>query len=266
MTDLDELVTAVLATSKYHALSPDLVRRVGAEELGKRPRLKEAIKATKNKLHQIGGAYFTAAIDYDAALARIEEAQHRGAEAQRAALVEVMRLHTSTRERLPLLDTFYTTMLAGLPPINSVLDLACGLNPLAWPWMPFGPDTTYTAVDIYADMMAFLGQFMTLAGIRGEARVADVGEPVAFAAVDLALLLKTLPVLAQVDKTAVPRLLDSLQAHYLLISFPAKSLGGRNKGMVENYEAQFYQWATGRNWQIKRFEFASELAFLIVNG
>ena len=97
-------------------------------------------------------------------------------------------------------------------------------------------------------------------------RVAEVGGPVAFAAVDLALLLKTLPVLAQVDKTAVPRLLDSLQAHYLLISFPAKSLGGRNKGMVENYEAQFYQWATGRNWQIKRFEFASELAFLIVNG
>jgi 16S rRNA (guanine(1405)-N(7))-methyltransferase len=266
MSDLDELVTAVLATAKYHSLSPDLVRRVGAAELGKRPRLKEAIKATKNKLHQIGGAYFTASIDYEAALARIEEAKRRGAEAQREALVEVMRLHTSTRERLPVLDTFYASTLAGLPPIGSVLDLACGLNPLAWPWMPFGPDTTYTAVDIYADMMAFLGQFMALAGIRGAARVGDIGGSAAFDAVDLVLLLKTLPVLAQVDKTAVPRLLDSLPARYLLISFPAKSLGGRSKGMVENYEAQFNQWSEGRNWQVRRFEFATELAFLIVNG
>ncbi len=266
MSDLDDLVTAVLATTKYHSLSPDLVRRVGAAELGKRPRLKEALKATKNKLHQIGGAYFTASIDYAAALARLEEAQRSGAAAQREALVAVMRLHASTQERLPILEAFYATTLAGLPPIGSVLDLACGLNPLAWPWMPFGPETTYTAVDIYADMMAFLGQFMALAGIRGAAQVGDVGSPMTFAPVDLVLLLKTLPVLAQVDKTAVPRLLDSLPARYLLISFPAKSLGGRSKGMVENYETQFNQWAEGRAWQIKRFAFASELAFLVVNG
>ncbi|MBK8987209.1 MAG: 16S rRNA methyltransferase [Chloroflexi bacterium] len=263
MDTLDELVTAVLATSKYHALSPDLVRRVGAEELGKRPRQKEALKATKNKLHQIGGAYLDAKIDYGKALARLTEAQHSGAAAQKETLAEVMRLHTSTQERLPLLDTFYTTTLAGLPPIGSVLDLACGLNPLAWPWMPFGPNTTYLAVDIYTDMMAFLGDWLALMGIRGAAQVADAAGPVSFAAVDLVLLLKTLPVLAQVDKTAVPRLLDSLQAQYLLISFPAKSLGGRNKGMVENYEAQFAAWRAGRNWQVRRFEFVNELAFLV---
>ena len=266
MADLDELVTAVQATSKYQPISPDLVRRIGAAELAKRPRLKEAVKATKNKLHQIGGAYFTAAIDYEAVLARIAAAQRQGAEAQKEALAAVMRLHASTNERLGILAEFYAATLGGLPPIGSVLDIACGLNPLARPWMPLAAESAYLAVDIYADMMAFLGDFMTLSGINGAAQVVDVGGAVSFAAVDLVLLLKTLPVLAQTDKTAVPRLLDSLQARYLLISFPAKSLGGRSKGMVENYEAQFYGWAEGRNWQVQRFAFETELAFLVRSG
>ena len=69
--------------------------------------------------------------------------------------------------------------------------------------------------------------------------------------------------LTQIDKTAVPRLLDSLHAKYLLISFPAKSLGGRSKGMVQNYEALFEGWLEGRDWVVKRFAFENELAFLV---
>lgn len=266
MSDLDALVTAVLATPKYHALSPDLVRRVGAGELGKRPRLKEAIKATKNKLHQIGGAYWATNLDYAAALARLAEAQRRGAEAQREVSLDLMRAHASTQERLPILPEFYATTLAGLPPIHSVVDIACGLNPLAWPWMPFTPQTRYLALDIYGDLIAFLNGYMALAGIQGEARLADAAGAPPTEPVDLALLLKTLPVLAQVDKTAVPHLLDSLQARYLLISFPARSLGGRGKGMVENYEGQFWEWANGRSWQVQRFLFPSELIFRVTQA
>ena len=263
MNELDELVTAVLAAGKYQHISPELVRQVGAEELGKRPRLKEAVKATKNKLHQISGAYFTANIDYEAALARLEEGQRRGAEAQQAALVEVMRLHASTRERLDILAEFYATTLAGLPPIHSVLDVACGLNPLARPWMPLAAEAIYRAYDVYADMMAFLAAYFALAGIPGQAEVRDVAAAPPTEPVDLALVLKTLPVLAQLDKTAVPRLLDSLQARYLLISFPVQSLGGRLKGMAVNYEAQFAAWTAGRGWDVDKFEFENELVFLV---
>ena len=55
-----------------------------------------------------------------------------------------------------------------------------------------------------------------------------------------------------------------LQAKYLLVSFPAKSLGGRQKGMVQTYEAQFEGWLEGRGWDVKKFEFENELAFLVV--
>ena len=266
MSDLDKLVTAVSDSPKYQHVSPELIQRVAEEELGKRRSYKEALKATKNKLHQVGGAYQDSKIDYGRVFAQLEEAKRKGAEAQRETLQEVMKLHTSTRERLWILDAFYVEILAGLPPINSVMDIACGLNPLARTWMPLAENVTYLAYDIYADMMQFLGDYFTLVGIPGKAEVRDVVAQPPTEPVDLVLLLKTLPVLAQIDKTAVSRLLDSLQAKYLLISFPAKSLGGRSKGMVQNYEAQFEAWIAGRDWAVKRFEFENELAFLVETG
>ena len=35
-----------------------------------------------------------------------------------------------------------------------ILDLACGLNPLAAAWMPLAPGATYHAVDVYQDMVS----------------------------------------------------------------------------------------------------------------
>src|SRR5262245_36790257 len=176
-----------------------------------------------------------------------------------------MECHASTRERLGILETFYTTALAGLPPIHSVLDVACGLNPLAIAWMPLAPDATYDACDIYADMVAFLNDFFRLAGVRGQSQVCDVaGNPPGRAhapPVDLALVLKALPPLEQIDKRAGLNLLRALNAKYLLVSFPARSLGGRDKGMVEHYASRFLALAAAEGWPVERFEFPTELVF-----
>ncbi len=52
---LDQLIEAVQASSKYRSISSDFVSYIGTQELARRHNLKEAIKATKNKLHQVGG-------------------------------------------------------------------------------------------------------------------------------------------------------------------------------------------------------------------
>lgn len=259
---LTELVTAVTQAPKYRQVSPDLVRRLGEQELHKRRNLKAAVKATKNKLHQVGGAYQAAKIDYEAA-----EQELAAAVGQKAALRRTCRSllahHASTRERLPILDTYYSRILAGLPPIHSLIDIACGLNPLTLPWLPLAPEAVYQAYDIYADMMAFLGRFFELVGQNGQARQRDIiGRPPA-EAVDLVLILKTLPCLEQIEKGAAERLLTAVNGRYLLISYPAKSLGGRRKNMVATYEAQFQALAAGRPWTVTRFEFPTELAFLV---
>jgi len=261
---LETLTEQVLWGAKYREIAPALVRRIGAQELAKRRSLKEAVKATKNKLHQVGGAYQPGRIDYEKGLVLLRETAVTHP-TFRTTCRDLMQSHASTRERLPILDEFYQTILADLPPIRTVLDLACGLNPLAYPWLPLPADVQCTAVDIYGDMLNFIQEFFTIAGINGRIQQRDIiGNPPT-EQYDLVLLLKTLPCLEQVDKNAAVNLVNALNGHFLLISYPAQSLGGRSKGMVENYTKQFEQLANGRSWQVQKFEFATELAFLITS-
>jgi 16S rRNA (guanine(1405)-N(7))-methyltransferase len=261
---LEDLVKSVLRSSKYQFVSPDLVRQIGARELAIRKNTKEAIKTTKSKLHQVAGAYFETEIDYEQALSLIREAARTGKEEElKRACRQLMQLHASTKERLEIVDSFYETTLADLPPIQTVLDIACGLNPLALPWMPFDNQVHYLAYDIYGDLIAFINRFLQIIGVDGMATVRNVLTNPPEHPVDLVLLLKTIPCLEQVEKTAAYQLLNTIQANYLLVSYPVRSLGGYGKGMLENYMAQFNILARDRSWQVKRFEFPTELAFMI---
>ena len=104
--ELDILVEQVLRGSKYQEIAPELVRRIGAQELPKRRSLKEAVKATKNKLHQVGGAYQQTRLDYEKSLALLRETAV-SPQQFRATCQSLMQAHASTRERLPILDNFY---------------------------------------------------------------------------------------------------------------------------------------------------------------
>lgn len=261
---LQNLIKSVSSAAKYHQISPDLIEAVGRRELQIRPSLKEAIKATKSKLHQVGGAYQDSKIDYEQALKDLQ-ASASSASAFRQTCRQIMRRHASTRERLPILDEFFQETLAGIDPIETLMDVACGLNPLAWPWMPFDQSVKYSAYDIYKDAINFINNFMPLAGIKGQAEVRDVVSHPPQQAVDLALILKTLPCLEHLGKTAVSNLLETVQAKYLLISYPVSSLGGRKKGMVSQYDAHFKDLADRYQWRYERFEFSTELAFLVMS-
>ncbi len=260
---LAELVEAVAASAKYHTVTRACLEGIGRQELAKRRNLREAIKAAKNKLHQVGGAYLDQAPPYAAWLTELRAAG--SAAALRQTCRTAMEAHASTRERLPSLDEFYAVIFAALPPIHSVLDLACGLNPLAIPWMPLAPGATYTAYDIYEDMMGFVGGFMALpqAGVRGQAQACDVLQLGPTPRAEVALMLKAIPCLEQVDKAAGAKLLAAVQADHLVVSFPAHSLGHRDKGMVQHYEAHFRELLADRRGHIRRFQFPSELVFVV---
>jgi 16S rRNA (guanine(1405)-N(7))-methyltransferase len=262
--DLQRLLAAIGASSSYKTVCQELTLNIGHSELQKRRNLKEAIKATKNKLHQVAGAYLPGDMHYGRWLAELgAAAQNADNTALRNSCRRVMAMHASTRERLPILDAFYVTTLAGCAPIHSVLDLACGFNPLAIPWMPLAPGASYVACDVFTDMMDFLRVCMPLLHVRGQGVACDILTSAPDQPVDLALLLKALPCLEQLDKGAGLRLLDALNAHYLLVSFPVATLAGRDKGMAENYEARLREMIARRDWAVQRFVFATELAFLI---
>src|SRR5690242_17780335 len=121
---IDTLVEMVLASPKYRDISPPLVRNIGIQELSKRRTFKEALKATKNKLHQIGGAYLEGA-DYTRWLHELRACTDDKNKLKRVCR-NIMNHHASTRERLSILDQFYTTLFTDLTPISSIIDVACG--------------------------------------------------------------------------------------------------------------------------------------------
>jgi 16S rRNA (guanine(1405)-N(7))-methyltransferase len=259
---LSQLVASVQISSKFKNVHPGLIARIGAGELKKERRLKEAVKATKKKLHQVGSAYQLSRNDYQAWLSSLRESAN-DLDQFKAACLEIMDHNRSTQERLPIIVDFYSEIFAHLPPINSVLDVACGFNPLAIPWMDLEENASYTAVDIYKDMTNFIGEYLELMPVQGKAMLCDVITELPGERFDLAIMLKAMPCLEQLDKGAGGLILENLNAKHILVSYPIYSLGGKAKGMLENYQRQFYEMVDGKGWNIQKFEFLTELAFLV---
>lgn len=261
---VDQVVAKVKESIKYRYIFDPIIRRVAAQELQKRTNLREAVKSTRNRLHQIGGAYFDRVVNYDLCLGELKTAHAAGESQFLKACQRVMCYHSSTRERLAVLDRFYTTVLKELPPPHRILDLACGFNPLAIPWMHLPENIEYLAVDIYGDMIEFINQYLKFLRIQGMAYLGDVIAECPDTYVDIAFILKTIPCLEQVDKTAGERLLDCIQARHIIASFPIHSLGGRrDKGMLENYSQRFTDIIVKKNWSIKKYDFPSELVYIV---
>jgi 16S rRNA (guanine(1405)-N(7))-methyltransferase len=258
--DLGVLLHEVHMGAKYAHIAPGLVRRIAIDVLTRQPRitLKDAIRETRNKLHQIGGLYLPASMPYDRWLRELQETDDRP-----AVLRRIMAAHTSTRERLPQIETFFKRVLADIPPPARILDVACGLNPLCVPWMPLAANARYHACDIYADKMAFLGKALALLGLDAHAELRDVIANPPDTPVDVAFVLKTVPCLEQVDKQAGARLLDTIDARHIVLSYPTRGVGGKDVGMSRNYAAHFDALMAGRAGRVTRFDFDNELVFRI---
>jgi len=262
--DVEAIVQEVLAKKKYRALDIDLVTFIASTEAKKRATLKEAVKATTNKLHQVAGAYFKEQPDYASYLQDLELLPDNFSHDQsRQFCLKLMQEHASTRERLPILPEFYATLFADMQPITSLLDLACGFNPLAIHWMTLDKEARYYASDIFEDMSSFLNSFFDHFRLNGKASVCNLLTHIPQEKVQVALLLKTLPCLEQADKESARRILNGIHAQYVIVSFPVRSISGKEKGMLAHYSSQFESLLGDLGWHYRKFLFESELAYRI---
>jgi 16S rRNA (guanine(1405)-N(7))-methyltransferase len=260
----EALAQQVVAHPKYRTITTDLVLRLSQEALNLGLTGKPAVKYVRNKLHQVGSAYFKQKIDFTAtkgALAQLP--QDSCSDDVKNFCRKLMQKHTSTAERLPILTDFYQTCLASIAPITSIIDLACGLNPLAVPWMPLADEVQYFACDIYCDMLDMIDAFFRHISLGGQADPCDLVSKIPSTKTQLAFLLKSIPCLEQLDKSIARHLLENIPSDHILVSFPVHSLGGRHKGMKSFYRDHFNDLIAGNAWHVQEFNFATELAFLV---
>jgi 16S rRNA (guanine(1405)-N(7))-methyltransferase len=259
---VDALVTAVKQSKKYGDTSEETIRELATEALRRYKKPKQALKHVRGQLHSIMAPYLGDP-DYEAAKEALTAVFATNDPVQiKATCYDLLTTHLSTRERLPLLDTFYQEIFAVTGKPDSLLDLACGLNPLAFPWMDLPASTQFYAYDIHEPRVDFLNHYFQLEGLAPLAKLQDIALQFPQEPADMALFLKEMPRFARNYGNLGRPLLEALNVRWLVISFPSISThGGRN--LTDRYRDFMFQLIDGLPWQATEILFDGELVFCI---
>lgn len=135
--------------------------------------------------------------------------------------LSILKTHTSTRERI----SFYPKLKEIIKDlkVKSILDLACGLNPIALA----SENYDYAAYDIDENELQLLNDFFREKKINGKALFSDiVDKNEIYPKSDICFLFKILDIVK--NKEEVSRhLLKTLKCNYILVSFATKTLSGK---------------------------------------
>ena len=257
----NDCLEKLLASKKYRDVCPDTVRRVWDECSAKHKKPKDADKAAREALHGITGAFLTPAEARECAWAM--QQWHAGGRTD-AQLENILNKHASTRERLPLadMDALYARIfgITGRP--ARVLDLACGINPIYLA----ARGITVTGADISGEAVRLINAFGETYGQPCGAVCADLLCGVPSERYDLALLFKVLPLLERQRKGAAGEVLARVDAAFIAVSFPTRTLGGRTVGMAGHYSEWMEAHLPAGLAVAGRFETPNELFYILERG
>ena len=262
---LDEVIAEICRNANYARMDEGIIRKVAIQEMAKRKNKKEVVKAARSKLHQIGTVYLDSPkpLEFNFEPLSIDQKQDIGFQKEWAT--PYLQNHASTQERFDFVDEFYEQIFIELPDVKKITDLACGMNPLFRPWMPVSKEVIYSACDIFTDGIALINDFFTTFGYSGNAHICDLTTQVPDCSGQVVFLLKTLPCLEQIEKGIGKRILSQINAEVLVVSFPSRSLGGRNVGMQQHYEAYLNDILDSR-WQVSTLDFINETVYVLKGG
>ena len=255
----NELLDKLLRSKNYRDICPDTVRRVWSECEKRYKKAKDVDKATREALHGITGAFMTPQearqLAYDMQAWYVDKTD--------LCLEKLLSRHASTRERLPLsdMDATYDRIFVTTGKPRSVLDLACGINPLFL--AARGIETV--GVDISGAAVYAVNCFHESYHMPASARCADLLCPGAIPGerFDVALLFKLLPLLERQENGSAARIMNSINARHIIVSFPTRTLSGRSVGMTENYARWMEAHIPGGMAVQDQFEARNELFYII---
>ncbi len=226
-----ELIALIKSKKEFKNLSSEFVENIlefytaskVIEELNKKE-ISEIVKNVRAKLREIYGAFITKKfLKRYKLINEIENLEDIDTHE------EILKLHLSSRERLPYYNEVYEKIfeITGKP--NSILDLGCGLNPLSIPFMGL-KKVKYYAVELVEKDTEFIQAYFDRLGIDGKAFSADlisIDEKLPKA--DVCLMFKLLDTLESLKWDVTESLLENLKVKWIVASFATKSLGGKKK-------------------------------------
>lgn len=262
--EIQAWIAKLRAIRKYHRLDlPEaLLRDLIVEEFARHTNPNKAIQSVREKLHNVVAPYLGDP-DYFNAQTAMQAAFASGdPQSVRDFCLSMLASHASTRERIALLDNFYQRLweVTGLP--QTILDLACGLQPFALPWMNLPPSTRYYAYDLHRPRVELINLFLELSGRTRLAFHQDIlVEPPRIQA-DVAFFFKEAHRFEQRRRGACLPFFEALQVRWLLVSLPVSSLKG-TRNLAERQHRLMDNLLSGQPWAVEEIRFENELVFCI---
>lgn len=220
----NEVVIGVLKSKKYKDIEPEIINKITIS-LSYKVSDRKLIDEVKAKLHQIWGSYYTTRPDFKKLLDKYNKGE--------LSANQILSIHQSSKERIGEYDDIFNFIFNNTQH-TSILDVGSGFNPLFVSNLAGFDD--YTAIDIDIAQQDFLKEVL-----KNDKRItisignaeSDLKEH------DLVLALKLLPVLDQIKTNGSTEFISRLKCKYLVVSFPNRSISGKNKGMLENYREKY---------------------------
>jgi 16S rRNA (guanine(1405)-N(7))-methyltransferase len=227
--DINSLVKRILDTKKYRGsgLNPDTIRNLILQEAPHQSSSKKLQKSVKRKLHNIVAPYLGEP-DYEKLRDELKQIKNTSLDSPeiRSFCERVLSEHASTAERLPYMEDFYNKIFqqTGIP--HTILDLACGLHPLAFPWMGLPLSVQYHAYDIIQPRVDFINDFFETIGLAPLAENRDILVNPPKIKADLALIFKEAHRMEKRQPGCNRGLWTKLDAATLAVSLPTQDLSG----------------------------------------
>jgi len=221
--EIDSYIKIIKANKKYNSICDETIIRIVQNEANKYKSEKDIIKSAKNKLHQISGAFINEN--------NINKAFGLLKNLNEEAVYKILSLHVSSLERKDFINEMYKDIIFIAGNNCSVLDIACGFNP----FYMSNFFKKYYAADINIKIIDLLNYFFNCADINGHAFANDILYKIPDIQVNNTFLFKIIPLLEQQKKGYSKILLDRLSSEFFTITFPTKSLSGKNVGMFNFY-------------------------------
>lgn len=260
-----EIIKKIKGSKKYKAVYLKTIERI-AKDTTEKYGEKRAEKETRNILHQIWGAYWATRPNFKKILNDFKKnTDPKNIENVKENILKILTFHSSTRERISNTHEFYKKIFSITEIPLTIIDHACGLNPLTFFWMNLPPKAVYFAYDIDEEQNAFLRQIFEFLGIKNVyIKEKDIfSDNLEEKSADVVFMLKFLPILDQQKKGFTDEIIKNINCKHLIVSFPIKSLSGGEKGMEKFYTEKFIKLTENSDFEIKKMRFKEEIVFIL---
>ena len=265
--EIQQLIKNIQTSRKYRemGLNPETVRDLITQEGPSHTSQKTLRKTVRRKLHNIVAPYLGEP-DYPSLTADLRSIKNTNPNSQeiRSFCIRVLSEHASTAERIPFMAAFYQHIFAitGVP--DTLLDLACGLHPLAFPWMGLPTSIDYHAFDIIQPRVDFINAFFGRIGVAPLAQNRDILAHPSGTQADLCLFFKEAHRFEKRAPGCNRAFWTSLNTRWLAVSLPTQNLAGTHS-LLDQHKALILDNLPVDYGQIHEIEFANEIVFLINN-